>query len=363
MRLIGREPARRNQAGLHLAGRRVAALAAVAVVLTGTTPASASTTAAADLPGLGGYGPGDAGWVNYYSSPADTGTWNAFCADAGASEVTVPGIAVPACGPVGGTAIDIPYAYPYAKGGETYTPGFQCVELTDRYLYATRHWGAVGGDGADVVRVYGAAHAITPVQSGTPGEAPQPGDVISFSVEQDFTDDGDFYPGHTAIVSAASVGPAGNGSVTILSENFSGTAETTRLGVSDWTVQPIESSDADGGLVNTPYVEWLPLTRPGAGSGAAAGSGSAAVSHQSAADPWTASHAPLAGTAATRPAATRAAATRPAATQYAGRPRTGPDSGPAANPGPGLLAGLASTASPAITGLSGGAWQVAYPTA
>ena len=330
---------------MRLIGRYAASLAAVAAVLAGTmtgvmagtTPASASP---ADAPGYG-YGPGDAGWSDYYSSPADTATWNAFCADAGASEVTVPGIPVPACGPTGSTPIDIPYNYPYRPGNLTYTPGFQCVELTDRYMYATRHWGAVGGDGADVVRVYGTAHDIAPVLSGIPGQAPGVGDVISFSVEPGFTDDNDFYPGHTAVISASHVGPAGNGSVTMLSENFSGTAETTQLGVSDWSVQPIESSDADGGLVNTPYVEWLPLGRPSLGAGAA--------SPQSAAAMRQASTSKAATTSTTTPAA---------------EANPGAELGPVpADAGLGLLGGLATAASPAITGLSGGAWQVAYPAA
>ncbi|HEY1920968.1 MAG TPA: CHAP domain-containing protein [Streptosporangiaceae bacterium] len=314
-------------------GRYVASLAAVAVVLAGTTPASAS-------PGgtpVYGYGPGNAGWSDYYSSPGNTATWNAFCADAGASDVIVRSLPVPACGPTGSNDIDIPYVYPYQNGEETYTPGFQCVELTDRYLYATRHWGAVGGDGADVVRVYGAAHHIAPVLNGTAGQAPRVGDVISFSVESGFTDDSDFYPGHTAIVSASNVGPTGNGTVTMLSENFSGTAETTQLPVSDWFIQPIESATADGNLVNTPYVEWLPLGRSATGTATGTGTGAAtATARQS-------TSISRAATGTTTPSAA-----------------AGPDSG--ADTALGLLGGLA-TASPAISGLSGGAWQVAYPAA
>jgi hypothetical protein len=321
---------------MRLIGRYVVSLAAAAAVLAGTAPAFASV---GDAPS-GGYGPGDAGWMNYYSSPGDPATWKAFCADADATEVTVPGIPVPACGPTGGTPIDLPNAYPFGNSSLTYTPGFQCVELTDRYMYVTRHWGTVGGDGADVVRVYGAAHNIAPVVSGTPGEAPRPGDVISFSVEPRFTDDNDFYPGHTAIVSAASVGPAGNGSVTILSENFSGTAETTQLGVSNWSVQPIESADADDDLVNTPYIEWLPLARPDAGSGTVAAARQTATAVRRV--------VPVSTPSVTSHRANQADSAAPAA---------------GSDPGAGLLGGLASTASPAITGLSGGAWQVAYPTA
>jgi CHAP domain len=324
---------------MRLMGRYVASLAAVAAVLAGTTPASASPS---DTP-VYGYGPDNAGWSDYYSSPGNTATWNAFCADAGATEVTVRSLPVPACGPTGSNNIDIPYGYPYQTSEETYTPGFQCVELTDRYMYATRHWGAVGGDGADVVRVYGAAHHIAPVLNGSPGQAPRVGDVISFSVESGFTDDSDFYPGHTAIVSASSVDPAGNGSVTILSENFSGTAETTQLDVSSWSIQPIESANADDGLVNTPYIEWLPLGRPDAGAGAGTATATTTARRST-----PTSRIPSTSTSTSTSTRTPAPSAAPAAS---------------ADPGLGLLSGLASTASPAITGLSGGAWQVAYPAA
>jgi CHAP domain len=229
--------------------------------MTALLASAAALCVAGPAAAAAGYGTGNSGWVNYYANPTNTATWSAFCAGGGGSKtLTVPGIPVPACGPTGGTDIDIPLAYPYTAGGETYTPGFQCVELTDRYMYVTRHWGALDGDGADVARIYGAAHGMTPVHNGTAGQAPQVGDVISFSVESNFTNDGGNYPGHTAIVSATNVNSSGNGSITIMSENYGDpeTATTTALSVSDWSVQAIQTFGS-GGLVTTPYIEWLPL--------------------------------------------------------------------------------------------------------
>ncbi len=223
-------------------------------------PASANPIPApASLVANSAYGPGNPDWAAYYNDPSNTGTWSGFCQGAGASEVTVSGVAVPGCGPRGSIDIDIPEAYPYSSGSETYTPGFQCVELTDRYMYVTQHWGAIDGNGATVARIYGSAHSLTPVQSRTSGQSPQVGDVISFSVESDFTDDGGEYPGHVAIVSADNVGSSGTGSITIFSENYSGTSQTTNLSVNDWAVQAIQTDNKSSELVKTRYSEWLPI--------------------------------------------------------------------------------------------------------
>jgi hypothetical protein len=229
--------------------RMLIVLMPIVVVLGLAVPAAAASIT---------YGPGYSGWDNYYANPTSTSTWSGFCGGAGASEVTAGGVAAPACGPTGDDSISIPATYPYKDGGETTTPGFQCVELTDRYMYVTKHWGALSGDGADVVRVYGAAHGVTPIQNDS-GQAPAAGDVISFSVESNFTDDSGLYPGHTAIVSSSNVNAAGTGSITILSENWGGTAAPATIGVSHWSVDAITTYDSNGVAERTPYVEWLPL--------------------------------------------------------------------------------------------------------
>jgi len=234
------------------------AVVSVPLALTAAALGAGSPAAAAS----GAYGPGSSAWDAYYANPLDTATWRPFCAGAVAKAKVVAGIPVPACGPTGTTQIDTPLKYPYTAGGVASVSGFQCVELVQRYLYVAKHWGTKTGDGADMVRVYGAAHNVTPVANGS-GKAPHVGDVISFSVMADFTDDNGLYPGHTAIVSASSVNSSGNGSIKILSQNWAGGAAVTQVTVTNWTVQPITTGDANGVPVSAPYVEWLPTgTRP-----------------------------------------------------------------------------------------------------
>ncbi|HUR76445.1 MAG TPA: Calx-beta domain-containing protein [Acidimicrobiales bacterium] len=215
------------------------------------------------------FGPGDAAWDAYYANPTDSSKWAAFCGGGGGS-VAVQAIGVPACGPTGSTNIAL-------KSGNIaiYTPGFQCVELTDRYLFVKKGWTAEGANGAGVARTYAAAHGMSTVSNGTVGTAPRVGDVISFSNQSNFSD-----TGHAAVVSASTVDGNGNGSVTILNQNVSingaqATGATLNLTVSNWNV----------GKLGFNYLEWLPV-----GSGAArvpdapaaptatAGDGSARVS-------------------------------------------------------------------------------------
>jgi len=241
-----------------------------------TTLAVAAACVAAGSPAAVAYavyGPGSSSWAAYYANPQDTATWAPFCAGAGGTVTkSVPGIPVPACGPTGSTDIDVPTSYPYTTTGEIPTDGFQCVELVQRYLYVAEHWGALAGDGADMARIYGSQHSITPVPNGTTGQAPQVGDVISFSVVSGFTDNGGLDPGHAAIVSASDVNATtGDGSITILSQNWTvttakgkvvHTAAFTPLTVSDWSVQAITTDNENGVPVNTPYVQWLPPPPP-----------------------------------------------------------------------------------------------------
>jgi hypothetical protein len=133
--------------------------------------------------------------------------------------------------------------------------GFQCVELVDRYLFALKGWSTQMWDGADLARIYGAAHHIVPIRSGNHvGRRPQPGDVIAFSVFANFTDHNHNFPGHVAIV--IGTGPH---TLTLLNENWNEGAAITSLGISGTTVQPILTDSKHHGLVNTRYIEWLPV--------------------------------------------------------------------------------------------------------
>jgi len=157
---------------------------------------------------------------------------------------TGDGLTVPACGPIpndGGSRTPIA---PYP--GALKTPGYQCVEFSQRYLYY--RYGVTMGiptDGDQVAAHYAAAYPklFTIVANGTKGRAPVAGDVLSMAKVPGFDgSDG----GHTAVVQSSSVDADGNGTVTIVEENAvpSGVQVLT---VNDWSVR------YDG----FPYLEWL----------------------------------------------------------------------------------------------------------
>lgn len=205
----------------------VLVLSAVATLLSGPGPAWASTT------------------PNSATDPY-------FCSDYGeASNGSFAG--VKACnGPDRGA---IWFRGNGGVGIESDTVGFQCVELATRYLYAERGWGVQMVTGAALVRQYGAVYGVTPIHSGNAsGVAPAVGDVISFSVESNFTDDYGFYPGHVAIVIAKT-----STYITILSENWGRQSAITQVGLSGSRVAAIQTTTSNGVFVTTPYVEWLHL--------------------------------------------------------------------------------------------------------
>ena len=88
---------------------------------------------------------------------------------------------------------------------------------------------AYSANGVDVVADYSPSDGggLVKIQNGTPGEAPQPGDVISFS------DGGE---GHVVVVASTDVDAYGNGSITVLSQNDTDDGWRT-LDVSNWWVQ------------------------------------------------------------------------------------------------------------------------------
>jgi Putative Ig domain len=154
------------------------------------------------------------------------------------------GLTVPACGPIpndGGPATPVA---PYQ--GALKTPGYQCVEFTERYLFY--RYGVTMGiptDGDQIAAHYAAAYPalFMIVKSGTPHRPPVPGDVLSMAKVPGFDGaDG----GHTAVVQSTSVDAAGNGTVTVVEENAVPSGVQV-LRVGDWNVT------YDG----FPYLEWL----------------------------------------------------------------------------------------------------------
>ncbi|HEX4290766.1 MAG TPA: putative Ig domain-containing protein [Trebonia sp.] len=130
---------------------------------------------------------------------------------------TGDGLTVPACGPIpndgGSTAPIAPYP------GALKTPGYQCVEFSERYLYY--RYGVTMGistNGDQVAAHYAAKYPakFMIVKSGTPNRAPVAGDVLSMAKVPGFDGaDG----GHTGVVQSSSVNASGNGTVTIVEEN------------------------------------------------------------------------------------------------------------------------------------------------
>jgi hypothetical protein len=159
------------------------------------------------------------------------------------------GLSVPACGPIpddGGAATPV---QPYP--GALRTPGYQCVEFSERYLYY--RYGvtmSIPTNGDQVAAHYAAAYPalFAIVRNGTSHRAPVPGDVISLSTVPGFDSAAG---GHTVVVQSSSVNAAGNGTLTVVEENAVPSGIQI-LPVSDWRA-------AYNGF---PYVEWLTTAGP-----------------------------------------------------------------------------------------------------
>jgi hypothetical protein len=132
--------------------------------------------------------------------------------------------------------------------------GFQCVELSERWLAMAYGLDVVSANGNQVAwRYYAVYHAshrgMRLVTNGTPGASPQPGDIISFSNHPTFQGDAD--GGHVAVVVAGGhVDPAGNGEIFVAQENLKGLSYTHQgLPVRGWVV----GARGEGFR----YAEWL----------------------------------------------------------------------------------------------------------
>jgi CHAP domain len=157
------------------------------------------------------------------------------------------GLAVPACGPVPGegTRAAAVYAYP----GAQWTPGYQCVEFSERYLHDRYGISMNVPTNGDQVAAHYAADfpgLFTLVRNGAPHLAPRAGDVLSLSNAPGFDSASG---GHTAVVQSGSVNAAGNGTVTVVEENGSPSGVAV-LAVTAWTVR----------YPGFRYLEWLTVT-------------------------------------------------------------------------------------------------------
>jgi hypothetical protein len=178
---------------------------------------------------------------------------------------TGDGLTVPACGPIPNDSGVDSFVNPFP--GSLWTPGYQCVEFSERYLYY--RFGVtmnIPTDGDQIAAHYAARYPglFTIVANGTPHRAPVDGDVLSMSEVPGFdAAEG----GHTAVVQASSVDAAGNGTVTIVEENAVPSGVEV-LRVKDWYVTYsslfpyMEWLTTVGVVVTTPWLPTAEETRP-----------------------------------------------------------------------------------------------------
>jgi CHAP domain len=175
--------------------RAAAPVITVLALLGAAMPMGAASAAVDSLtPGEGS----GAGWCTTYGTSGVKGLYNYDN--------------VYACGPdstVGPTPFD-----------DNGTASFQCVELSERFLWAVDGLEPIFGsnvDGATLASLYHSAHPSIAVGRPGPSSLPQPGDVISFG-GGGFIDSA---TGHTAVVVS---GVNSSGNFTIMSENWASTA-------------------------------------------------------------------------------------------------------------------------------------------
>ena len=173
-------------------------------------------------------------------------------------------LVVPACGPRPGDTG--PKVFPY-PGSPRYTPGYQCVEFSERFIYYRYGLGApnVSTNGNQIVDHYKSAYPSKFTVEDASAKVPLvQGDVISFASTSSFSDGA----GHTAVVQASDINASGSGNVTIVEENASSTGQRV-LQVRNWAIQG----------TSWKFIKWLhytatPVPPGGTGSGPGSGSGS-----------------------------------------------------------------------------------------
>ena len=155
-----------------------------------------------------------------------------------------------ACYPDNKTTQDNDYTYVPPLDGVA-NGKWQCVELSERYLYLAYGLKAIAAQGDTVVENYYSQYAgSSPLSISwtlSLGHVPVTGDVVSI----DWSGGGI----HTAVVTGSSINASGNGSVSLFQENAMGGGQVYPYGtltVSGWQVQGVLPHSG-----NTPGFEWL----------------------------------------------------------------------------------------------------------
>lgn len=200
------------------------------------------------------------------ASRSDRPTSASWCASHGSSLVgwtgTLPDLPICGIGPAyGGTDsyVDLPGPGGATTGYYGATPGFQCVELAERFLAVVYGLAPIEANGESVAANYHAAYPDSSLyvngSSAAVGHAPQPGDVLSVASVPSFQGYND---GHVAVVVKSDVDRStGDGAIVVAQENVSGSDYTKTIDVVDWRLEdPAEPSDPE---FQFPYAEWLDL--------------------------------------------------------------------------------------------------------
>jgi surface antigen len=179
---------------------------------------------------------------SWWDGPCDAVHWDQMAADAGWS---APGahplgasyLGVQVCGPR--PAVDGAPDVTWTRNGWGEYE-WECVELAMRFMALIYGVHPYSANGVDVVSNYSQSDGggLVKVANGTPGEAPQPGDIISFS------DGGE---GHVVVVASSDVDAYGNGSITVMSQNDTADGWRT-LDVTNWWVDGFNIFTALGWL-------------------------------------------------------------------------------------------------------------------
>jgi hypothetical protein len=257
-----REIRRRDEPGclrrwFALAARLAAVALGGAAALVGASASTAAATAPATLDG-----PTSASWCSAHGSTLSGWT------------ETVPDL--PICGPgpeYGGSwnYVDVPGPGGTTVGYYNATPGFQCVELAERFLAVVYGLAPVHADGESVAANYHAAYPDTELyvngSAGAVGHAPEPGDVLSLSVDPSFASSND---GHVAVVVRSDVDHStGDGTIVVAQENVASTDYLKTIDVVGWRLEdPAEPADPEYQFADG---EWLHIgPMPSAEAAAAA---------------------------------------------------------------------------------------------
>lgn len=141
---------------------------------------------------------------------------------------------------------------------------FECAELSDRYLVQRYGISGAGGNGNQVVDNFYNAYPSTFQRyvNGDPNP-PVAGDVISFSV-------GGTGFGHTGVVIASNVDSSGNGTISMVHENWNENPNTPgewdSIPVTGWRVEEVTGQGGTVAWLHNPADGAPPAPTPGAGA-------------------------------------------------------------------------------------------------